>query len=70
MAKFRAVNWVLLEHAARPVQVGDLLSIDAGGMPIFQVTDIADGMVSLRDERHPPMQVRSLDAFRWMGAAA
>jgi len=70
MASFRGVDWVLLEHAASPVKVGDLLSVDAGGMPIYQVVAVSDGLISLRDERHPPVQVRSLDAFRWRGAAA
>jgi hypothetical protein len=70
MASLRAVDWKLFEYAADPVRVGDLLSVDAGGMPIYQVTAVADGLVSLRDERHPPVQVRSLNAFRWRGVAA
>jgi hypothetical protein len=70
MASFRALNWVLRESAEAPVNVGDLLSVEPGGMPIYQVTAVSDGAVSLRDERHPPMQVRSLDAFRWKAAPA
>ncbi|HEY3695412.1 hypothetical protein [Phenylobacterium sp.] len=70
MASFRAIDWVLAEYAPGPVKVGDLLSVDAGGMPIYQVTAVSDGMISLRDERHPPVQVRSLDSFRWRGVIA
>jgi len=70
MARFRVIDWALLEPAASSVKVGDLVSADAGGMPIFQVTALSDGLISLKDERHPPMQVRSLDAFRWRGVAA
>jgi len=70
MARFRVVDWVLLDRAAASVKVGDLLSVDAGGMPIYQVTAVSDGLFFLRDERHPPMQVRSLERFRWRGVAA
>jgi len=69
-SSFRAIDWVLLDYAAAPVNVGDFLSVDAGGMPIYQVTAVADGVVSLRGERHPPVQVRSLESFRWRGVAA
>jgi hypothetical protein len=70
MSSFHAVEWVLLEPAASPAKVGDLVSVDAGGMPIYQVTAVSDGLILLQDERRAPVQVRSLDAFRWRGAAA
>jgi hypothetical protein len=70
MGSFSVVDWVLLDCRAVSVNVGDLLSVDAGGMPIYQVTAVSDGLFSLRDERHPPMQVRSLERFRWRGVAA
>jgi hypothetical protein len=69
MTSFRAVDWVFLDRAAAPVNVGDLLSVDAGGMPIYQVTAVSDGWVSLRDERYPRVQVRPLESFRWRGVA-
>jgi len=70
MATFRPLDWVLLEPATDRLNVGDLLSVDAGGMPIFQVTAVSDGLVSLCDERRSQTQVRSLDRFRWRAAAA
>ena len=70
MASFRTVEWALLEPAQTAVQVGDLLSVEPGGMPIFRVLDVSDGLISLKDERHPPLQTRSLDAFRWRAARA
>ena len=64
----QAIDWALLDPSAEnPVAVGDVLSVDAGGMPIFRVVAVADGRVSLKDERHPPVDVASLDAFRWRG---
>ncbi len=44
MATAHAIDWVLLDHAAdRPVDIGDVVSIDAGGMPIYRVVALADG---------------------------
>jgi hypothetical protein len=70
MASYRALDWVLLEPATDRVRIGDLLSVEAGGMPIYQVEAVADGLVSLRDERRSQVQVRSLDRFRWRAAVA
>ena len=70
MTGFRAVDWVVLDRAAPSVKVGDLLSVDAGGMPIFQVTAVTDGLVSLSDGRQPRVQVRPLESFRWRGVPA
>jgi hypothetical protein len=70
MASFRAIDWILSEYAPGPPKVGDLLSVEPGGMPIYQVTEVSGGLVSLRDETHPPVQVRSLDGFRWRGVGA
>jgi hypothetical protein len=69
MASMCAVDWVLLDHAAdNPVEVGDVVSVDAGGMPIYQVVALASGQVWLGDDRRRSVQVMPLDGFRWKGA--
>ena len=71
MASFRAVDWVLLDHTAdEPVRVGDLVSADAGGMPIYWVEAVVEGGALLGDEARRTTQAMSLDKFRWKGARA
>lgn len=70
MAK-SAIRWELLDHsAARPVQVGDVVSAEAGGMPIYRVVGLAGTKAWLDDEREPVRRLMSLDGFRWRGALA
>jgi len=71
MATSRAVDWVLLDHAAdRPVAVGDVVSVEAGGMPIYRVVGLAGTKAWLDDEWGRVRRLASLDGFRWRGAAA
>ena len=68
---FRAVDWQLLDHtAAEPVTVGDLVSVDAGGMPIYRVARVAQGHVWLNGERDDATREMPLELFRWRGAPA
>jgi len=68
MATSHAIDWVLLDHnAARPVDIGDVVSVDAGGMPIYRVVALEGPSVWLDDERHTAAQVIPLDRFRWRG---
>lgn len=63
-----AIDWVLLDHAAeRPVAVGDVVSIDAGGLPIYRVVGVAGPVVWLDDERHARTDAVPLARFRWRG---
>jgi hypothetical protein len=48
--------------------VGDVVSADAGGMPIYQVMALAQGKVWARDDQHPSPQLVPLERFRWRGA--
>jgi hypothetical protein len=57
------VNWVPLSKDA--VSVGDFVSADAGGMPIYRVVKLADGQAWLQGERRPAAEVMSLDRFHW-----
>ncbi|MDB5424992.1 MAG: hypothetical protein JWQ29_2408 [Phenylobacterium sp.] len=64
-----SVDWALLDHAARePVRVGDMVSADAGGMPIYRVMAFEGGRALLAGERQSPARHMPLDAFRWRGA--
>ena len=50
MASSHAIDWVLLDHtAARPVDIGDVVSVDAGGMPIYRVVALDGRSVWLDD---------------------
>ena len=67
MASF--VDWALLDHtASEPVRVGDMVSTDAGGMPIYRVMAFANGRALLAGESQSPARDMPLDAFRWRGA--
>jgi hypothetical protein len=68
---FRSVEWMLLDHAAaEPVTVGDLVSVDAGGMPIYRVAAVALGHVWVHGERDATTREMPLALFRWRGAPA
>lgn len=45
--------------------MGDFVSTDAGGMPIYRVVKLADGQAWLQGERRPAAEVMSLDRFHW-----
>ena len=67
---FRSVDWALLDHtAAEPVTVGDLVSVDAGGMPIYRVLGLAGPSVRVAGE-HGGERELPLTLFRWRGASA
>jgi hypothetical protein len=62
-----AVDWVLLTNDA--VSVGDLVSTEAGGMPIYRVVAVANGQAWLQPEHGPAVQLMPLDRFFWKAAA-
>jgi hypothetical protein len=66
-----AIDWVLLDHtAAKPVEIGDVVSADAGGMPIYRVRALSGGQVWLGGDRDAAARIMPLDGFRWRGGAA
>ena len=67
MSSLSAVDWVLLSGNA-DIEVGDIVSADAGGMPIYRVVALADGKAWLNDEEHAAQQVMPVDRFRWKAA--
>jgi hypothetical protein len=62
-----AVDWVLL--AGEAPQVGDLVSADAGGMPIYRVVRIADGQAWVQADGQPQAQAAPLSRFHWKAAS-
>lgn len=66
-----AIHWELLDHRAdKPVEIGDAVSIEAGGMPIWRVVGLAGRKAWLDDERGKTRLLSSLDDFRWRAPKA
>lgn len=71
MPTIRAVEWAPLDHAAKdPVKVGDMVSAEAGGMPIYRVMALEDGRAWVATRQGAPARAMPLDSFHWRGAAA
>lgn len=72
MSATPTLQWELLDHAAAyPVRIGDLVSADAGGLPIYRVIGLSGRDVWLgQDRERLPATVMPLDAFRWRGRRA
>lgn len=63
-----AVDWVPLDPAAsEPVKVGDLVSADAGGLPIYRVMALEEGRAWVAVRPGAPQRMMPLDGFRWRG---
>lgn len=68
MSGLGAVEWVLLaDHGA---EAGDVVSAEAGGMPLYRVVAVADGQAWLRDEEHAADRVMPLARLCWKAAPA
>ena len=64
------LSWSPLDHSARePVHVGDLVSADAGGMPIYSVVAIEEGRAWVAARLGAPARLVPLDGLRWRGVA-
>ncbi|MGH6958517.1 MAG: hypothetical protein ACREEW_17770 [Caulobacteraceae bacterium] len=60
------VDWVLLDETAQAeVQVGDLVSVEAGGAPTLRVLRLSGGRAWLRDEIRGLDWVSPLSEFHW-----
>ena len=68
MHSVHAVDWTPLDHAARePVKIGDLVSADAGGLPVYRVMALEDGRAWVATSPGAPERVASLASFQWRG---
>jgi|GEM_PF-2784113 len=64
------LSWSPLDHSARePVHVGDLVSADAGGMPIYSVVAIEQGRAWVAARLGAPARAIPLDGLRWRRVA-
>jgi len=62
------VDWALLDHAAaEPVKVGDMVSAEAGGLPIYRVVAFEAGRAWVAAAQGAPARALPLAAFRWRG---
>jgi hypothetical protein len=62
-----ALQWVF--SSQDDVHVGDVISADAGGMPIYKVMAILGSEAVLEDEQHASVRA-PLDRFPWKAAGA
>ncbi len=68
MLSARTLDWTPLDHASKhPARVGDLVSANAGGMPIYRVVALEDGRAWVATGQDAPARAMPLDAFRWIG---
>ena len=71
MPSLRNLDWIPLDPAARePVHVGDLVSAEAGGLPIYRVVALDEGRAWVATRQGAPARMMPLDGFRWRGVAA
>lgn len=60
------VDWVFLNLGMESaVRVGEMISADAGGLPIYRVMALRDGRAWLRDVDNGADRVTPLRDFHW-----
>jgi len=60
------IDWIYLNLAGPDeVRVGELVSAEAGGMPIYRVVALRDGRAWLKDLDDDSDRVTPLSDFRW-----
>jgi hypothetical protein len=67
MSSVSAVDWVLVTRDAS-IEIGDIVSTDAGGMPVYRVVALAGGKAVLNDEQHSASLEMPVDRFHWKAA--
>lgn len=71
MPTVHTVAWAPLDHSARePVKIGDMVSAEAGGMPIYRVMALEEGRAWVATRQGAPARAMPLDSFNWRGAGA
>jgi hypothetical protein len=69
MTDLHHLNWAPIDTAREPVHVGDLVSADAGGMPIYSVVAVEEGRAWVAARLGAPARAMPLDGFRWRGVS-
>jgi len=60
------IDWVYLNLASgTDVRVGELISAEAGGLPIYRVISLSNGRAWLKDLNDGSDRVTPLSAFHW-----
>jgi len=66
MSGARNIDWQYLDIPSEAcVKVGELVSAEAGGFPIYRVTALTGGRAWLREEHEGIDRVAPLSAFHW-----
>ena len=64
-----SIDWVYLDSAGS-VGLGELISAEAGGLPIYRVMALKEGRAWLRDLADGADRVTPLGGFHWKALAA
>jgi hypothetical protein len=59
------IDWVYLMAFGAEAHAGDLVSSEAGGLPIYRIVTLRDGRVWLKDLEDGSDRVAPLSAFPW-----
>lgn len=60
------IDWQALDaHEPGALRIGDLVSAEAGGMPIYQVISLVGGTAWLRDVQTGGDRIMPLSALHW-----
>jgi hypothetical protein len=60
------IEWVYLDRASeRDVRPGELISAEAGGLPIYQVVSLSNGRAWLKNLRDGSDRVGAISEFHW-----
>ena len=66
----RHIDWILIDHTTGEVaRVGDLISADAGGLPVYRVLALAEARAWVRDDRDGSDHILLVGQFRWKAVA-
>ncbi len=60
------VEWLFIDHTTRPTLAqGDLVSAEAGGLPVYRIMDITDARAWVRDARSERDHILPTGHLRW-----
>lgn len=64
------IDWRYLDEAEQPsLKVGEVVSTDAGGMPIYRIMSLGDGRAWLRNLDDGSDLLTPLSGFHWRAEA-
>ncbi len=59
------IDWIYLNLGGGEARVGELVSAEAGGLPIYRIIALRDGRAWLKDLQDGADRVTPLTAFHW-----